>query len=214
VVGPNGAGKSTLARLLLGLYPATSGVMRVGGSPLDALDPLRREAWWRACTAVFQDFTQYHLTARENIGFGDLAAPERVEAAAAAGDAAVVIDALPDRYDTTLGPTFGGRELSGGQWQRLAGSRGCMAQAPLVVLDEPTAALDPLAELAVYERSTRLTAGRTALLISHRLASARQCDRIIVLDGGRLVEEGTHEALMAAGGLYFRLFTAQAQCYR
>jgi ATP-binding cassette subfamily B protein len=214
LVGPNGAGKSTLARVLLGLYPVTAGVVRVGGVALDAADPARREAWWRTCTAVFQDFTQYHLTARENVAFGALSAPERVEAAAAAGDAAVFIAGLPDGYETALGPTFGGRDLSGGQWQRLAAARAFMPEVPLVVLDEPTAALDPLAELAVYERFARLTAGRTAVLISHRMASARQCERIIVLDGGRVVEDGTHETLMAAGGLYALLFEAQAQWYR
>ncbi len=210
IVGPNGAGKSTLARLLLGLYAPTQGEVRAGGQLLDAA---AREAWWEQCSAVFQDFTHYHLTARENVLFGDIARPERVEGAAHAGDAHAVVSGLPDGYDTTLGPTFSGRDLSGGQWQRLATARGFMPEAGLIVLDEPAAALDPLAELGVYQRFGALTAGRTAVLISHRLASARQCDRILVLDAGRVVEDGSHAELMAKGGLYATLFAAQAQWY-
>ena len=210
IVGPNGAGKTTLARLLLGLYAPTEGEIRAGGIPLSAQT---RPDWWRQCSAVFQDFTRYHLTARENVGFGDLARPDRVPAAAEAGDAAAVIAELPDGLETTLGATFSGRDLSGGQWQRLATARGFMREAGLIVLDEPAAALDPLAELGVYARFGALTRGRTAVLISHRLASARQCDRILVLEAGRVVEDGTHEALLALGGLYAKLFQAQAQWY-
>ena len=211
IVGPNGAGKTTLARVLLGLYQPHTGSIRVGKIPLT--DENRR-AWLTHCSAVFQDFTQYHLTARENITFGDLEHPERMETASIAGGAASVVDGLTEGYETLLGPTFGGRDLSGGEWQRLATARSFMRETPwLVVLDEPTAALDPLAEQAVYERFIERSAGRTSVLISHRLSSVRTCDRILVLDNGSIVEDGDHETLLAQDGLYAQFFRAQAQWY-
>ena len=211
IVGPNGAGKTTLARVLLGLYQPHTGSIRVGKIPLT--DENRR-AWLTHCSAVFQDFTQYHLTARENITFGDLEHPERMETASLAGGAASVVDGLTEGYETVLGPTFGGRDLSGGEWQRLATARSFMRETPwLVVLDEPTAALDPLAEQAVYERFIERSAGRTSVLISHRLSSVRTCDRILVLDNGSIVEDGDHETLLAQDGLYAQFFRAQAQWY-
>ncbi len=211
IVGPNGAGKTTLARVLLGLYQPHTGSIRVGEIPLT--DENRR-AWLTHCSAVFQDFTQYHLTARENITFGDLEHPERMETASIAGGAASVVDGLTEGYETVLGPTFGGRDLSGGEWQRLATARSFMRETPwLVVLDEPTAALDPLAEQAVYERFIERSAGRTSVLISHRLSSVRTCDRILVLDNGSIVEDGDHETLLAQDGLYAQFFRAQAQWY-
>lgn len=211
IVGPNGAGKTTLARVLLGLYRPHAGIIRVGEIPLTEEN---RRAWLTHCSAVFQDFTQYHLTARENIIFGDLQHPERMETASIAGGAASVVDGLTDGYETVLGPTFGGRDLSGGEWQRLATARSFMRETPwLVVLDEPTAALDPLAEQAVYERFIERSAGRTSVLISHRLSSVRTCDRILVLDNGRIVEDGDHETLLAKDGLYAQFFKAQAQWY-
>ena len=211
IVGPNGAGKTTLARLLLGLYRPQTGIIHIGDVPLT--DENRR-AWLTRCSAVFQDFTQYHLTARENITFGDLEHPERMESASIAGGAASVADGLTDGYETILGPTFGGRDLSGGEWQRLATARSFMRETPwLVVLDEPTAALDPLAEQAVYERFIERSAGRTSVLISHRLSSVRTCDRIVVIDNKTIVEDGDHETLLAKDGLYAQFFKAQAQWY-
>ena len=211
LVGPNGAGKSTLARLLLGLYRPQTGVIRVGDIPLNEE---ARQQWLTHCSAVFQDFTCYHLTARENIIFGDLEHPERMEMASTAGGAASVIDGLAAGYETVLGPTFGGRDLSGGEWQRIATARGFMRETPwLVVLDEPTAALDPLAEQAIYERFIQRSSGRTSLIISHRLSSVRTCDRILVLDNGTIVEDGDHETLLANDGLYAQFFRAQAQWY-
>ena len=211
IVGPNGAGKTTLARLLLGLYRPQTGIIHIGDVPLT--DENRRE-WLTRCSAVFQDFTQYHLTARENIIFGDLEHPERMETASFAGGATSVVDGLAAGYETILGPTFGGRDLSGGEWQRVATARSFMRETPwLVVLDEPTAALDPLAEQAVYERFIERSAGRTSVLISHRLSSVRTCDRIVVIDNRTIVEDGDHETLLAKDGLYAQFFKAQAQWY-
>ena len=211
LVGPNGAGKSTLARLLLGLYRPQTGLIRVGDIPLNEE---ARQQWLTHCSAVFQDFTCYHLTVRENIIFGDLEHPERMEVASTAGGAVSVIDGLSAGYETVLGPTFGGRDLSGGEWQRIATARGFMRETPwLVVLDEPTAALDPLAEQAIYERFIQRSSGRTSLIISHRLSSVRTCDRILVLDNGTIVEDGDHETLLANDGLYAQFFRAQAQWY-
>ena len=211
LVGPNGAGKTTLARLLLGLYRPQTGTIHVGDTPLNEEN---RQEWLTHCSAVFQDFTSYHLTARENIIFGDLEHPERMEAASIAGGSASVIDGLTAGYETMLGPTFGGRDLSGGEWQRLATARSFMRETPwLVVLDEPTAALDPLAEQAIYERFIERSAGRTSVLISHRLSSVRTCDRILVIDNGTIVEDGDHETLLAEDGLYAQFFRAQAQWY-
>ncbi len=211
LVGPNGAGKTTLGRVLLGLYRPQTGTIHVGDVPLN--DENHRQ-WLTHCSAIFQDFTSYHLTARENIIFGDLEHPERMEAASIAGGAAPVVDRLTAGYETTLGPTFGGRDLSGGEWQRLATARSFMRESPwLVVLDEPTAALDPLAEQAVYERFIERSKGRTSVLISHRLSSVRTCDRILVIDNGTIVEDGDHETLLARDGLYAQFFRAQAQWY-
>ncbi|MCY3721420.1 MAG: ABC transporter ATP-binding protein [Candidatus Poribacteria bacterium] len=211
LVGPNGAGKTTLARVLLGLYRPQAGTIHVGDV---SLNDENRQAWLTHCSAVFQDFTSYHLTARENIIFGDLEHPERMEEASIAGGAASVVDGLTEGYETTLGPTFGGRDLSGGEWQRLATARSFMRETPwLVVLDEPTAALDPLAEQAIYERFIERSAGRTSVLISHRLSSVRSCDRILVIDNGTIVEDGDHETLLANDGLYAQFFRAQAQWY-
>ena len=211
LVGPNGAGKTTLARVLLGLYRPQAGIIYVEDVPLNEENC---QEWLTHCSAVFQDFTSYHLTARENIIFGDLEHPDRMETASVAGGAASVIDGLSAGYETILGPTFGGRDLSGGEWQRLATARSFMRESPwLVVLDEPTAALDPLAEQAVYERFIERSKGRTSVLISHRLSSVRSCDRILVIDNGTIVEDGDHETLLANDGLYAQFFRAQAQWY-
>ena len=211
LVGPNGAGKSTLARLLLGLYRPQTGVIHLDDIPLNDEN---RQQWLTHCSAVFQDFTCYDLTARENIIFGDLEHPERMEVASTTGGAVSVIEKLSAGYETVLGPTFGGRDLSGGEWQRIATARGFMRETPwLVVLDEPTAALDPLAEQAIYERFIERSAGRTSLIISHRLSSVRTCDRILVLDNGTIVEDGDHETLLANDELYAQFFRAQAQWY-
>lgn len=214
LVGENGAGKSTLVKLLLGLYRPSAGQVLIDGTPAgEAVG-----AAVRARTApVFQEYLRYSLTAGENIGVGEVTSigdTARVAAAAESGGAAEVVASLPAGYETLLGPEFdGGAELSGGQWQRLAVARAYMRRASLLVLDEPTAALDPMAEVEVFGRFRELTRGRTAIFISHRLGAARLADRILVLKQGLLVEAGTHAELLARNGEYAALFRAQAHWY-
>jgi ATP-binding cassette subfamily B protein len=214
IVGENGAGKTTLVKLLAGLYQPDGGVVYFDGG---ALGPIQMVQARTRVAAVFQDFATFQLTGRENIGFGDLRqqGDDRALAAAAeqAGIASLIL-ALPEGFDSYLGREFGETDVSGGQWQRIALARAFFRDADLLVLDEPTAALDPLAELALYERFVELVTGRTAIMISHRLGMARLADRVLVLDQGAIVEEGSHEDLMAAGGRYARMFKAKAQWYR
>ncbi len=215
LVGRNGAGKTTLVKLLCRLYDPTSGSIAWDGVDLREL---RRADLRRQISVVFQDFARYQLTARENIGFGALepAAAEAEVAAAArhAGLEAAIAD-LPDGYDTVLGTWFEGAvELSLGQWQKIALARAFLRDAQLVILDEPTGSLDAEAEEALIADFRRLVHGRAALLISHRLSTVRLAHRIVVLDGGRIVEEGDHRSLLGAGGLYARLFDAQAASFR
>jgi ABC-type multidrug transport system fused ATPase/permease subunit len=173
--------------------------------------------WRRRTAAVFQDFQQYHLTARENIDFGDperIADRDAIERAAQLAGADGLISALPQGYETALGKAFeAGVELSLGQWQKIAVARAYLRDAEVLVLDEPTAALDAKAEVEIYRQFQDVSQGKTVLLISHRLGSARLADRILVLDGGRIREAGTHAALMDQGGLYARMLGTQAQWY-
>ncbi len=215
LVGENGAGKSTLVKLLLRLYEPTEGAIRYGGVDVRDMDVKELRA---KVGAVFQDFVRYQFTAAENVGLGNPAQVDdrpAIEAAAAAGGADQVIAALPQQYDTMLGGWFEkGHELSGGQWQKLAIARAFMRDAALLVLDEPTAAIDAEAEVALFERFRALAKDRTAIIISHRFSTVRMADRIAVLEGGRLTELGSHEELLARGGRYAKLFTLQAQGYR
>ena len=215
LVGENGSGKSTLAKCLLGLYRPDAGRITADGLDYGGIAPDSLRA---AVTAAYQDYVNFQLTLRECIGLGDVTAiddDERIHSAARRGGADEVADSLAQGYDTPVGGVLEGASgLSGGQWQRIATSRAFMRDAQLLILDEPAAALDPQAEAALYGRLADMLAGRTALLISHRLGSARLADRILVLRGGRIAEDGTHAELLAAGGEYARMWEAQAQWYR
>lgn len=214
LVGENGSGKTTLAKILAGLYRPHEGSVS-----WDGVD-LRR---WSSASVrsriavIFQDFVRYALSAEDNIATGDVAAPRvpgRIRRAAQAAGAADAIESMPKGYDTPLSRLFaGGRDLSGGQWQRVAIARGYYRDAPLVILDEPSAALDPRAEHELFTSLRQTLAGRTALIISHRFSTVRSADRIYVLDSGAVVEHGTHEELMAAGGRYREMFLVQASAY-
>jgi len=220
LVGENGAGKTTLVKLLSGFYQPDSGSILVDQVELGRIDPAD---WRRRVSATFQDFVAFEFLAREAIGIGDLDRLDdraAVEQAVARADAAAVVDGLPDRLDTQLGTAWGGVDLSGGQWQRLALARGLIRPDPLlVVLDEPTAALDPQTEHALFERFTAAAGeahsrGGVTLLVSHRFSTVRMADLIIVLQDGRIRERGDHETLIRAGGLYAELYELQSRAYR
>jgi ATP-binding cassette subfamily B protein len=215
LVGANGAGKTTLIKLLTRLYDPTEGQILLDGVDLRDydLDDLRSHIG-----VIFQDFVRYQSTVRENIGFGQITALDdqaRLDVAAERGGADEVVAGLTDGYDAMLGRWFDkGNELSGGQWQKIALGRAFMRDGAVLVLDEPTAALDAEREYEIFKRFRDLTAGKIALLISHRFSTVRMADRIAVLEGGKLLELGTHHELLAADGTYAHLFNLQAQGYR
>jgi ATP-binding cassette, subfamily B, bacterial len=215
LVGANGAGKTTMVKLLTRLYDPTEGRILLDSADLREydLDDLRERIG-----VIFQDFQHYQATARENIGFGQIYALDdepRIVEAALRGGADEVIATLPQGYNTMLGNWFEkGYELSGGQWQKMALGRAFMRDGEVLVLDEPTAALDAEREYEIFQRFRELTAGKIALLISHRFSTVRMADRIAVLEGGHLTELGTHQELLALGGTYARLFNMQAEGYR
>jgi ATP-binding cassette subfamily B protein len=215
LVGHNGSGKTTLVKLLCRLYDVTFGAITIDGVDLREMDAadLRREI-----SIVFQDYARYNLTARENVAFGDAWSrpdDERLRAAARHAGADELIAGLPRSYDTVLGHLFShGVELSIGEWQKIALARAFLRDAPIIVFDEPTSALDARAEFEVFSQLHRLSAGRAAILISHRLSTVRMADRIYVLEEGRIVEAGDHAELVGRGGTYAELFETQARYYR
>jgi ATP-binding cassette subfamily B protein len=215
LVGRNGAGKSTIVKLLGRLYDPDEGQILIDGRDVREYDPveLRREFG-----VMFQDYAAYQVSAGENIGVGNVDHAEDMEAIATAAERAGaddVVRKLPEGFDTTLGKWFeGGHQLSGGEWQKIALARAFMRDAQVLILDEPTAALDAQAEHDLFARIKELTAGKMALYISHRFSTVRMADRILFLENGRLVEQGTHEELMELGGRYAELFDLQAASYR
>ena len=213
LVGENGSGKSTLVKCLLGLYPVDAGAILVDGIPLNAI----AEQDLRAnMTAVFQDFMVYQLSVRDNVAAGCLRKADDTEQiwdALHKSGAAEFVARLPEGLETQLGHRFAGTDLSTGQWQKLAIARGYFGEGQVIVLDEPTAALDPVAEALLYEKFAELTREKTSLLVSHRLGICPLADRILVLKQGRLVEQGSHAELMALGGEYARMYARQADWY-
>jgi ATP-binding cassette subfamily B protein len=215
LVGENGAGKTTLVKLLTRLYDPAEGRILLDGHDLRDynLDGLRD-----AVGVIFQDYVKYHLTASENIAVGridDRNNANRIKEAAQRSLADKVIDKLPEGYQQMIGRWFKqGTNLSGGEWQKIAIARAYMRDAQLLILDEPTAALDARAEHEVFHRFVELTFDKCAVLISHRFSTVRMADRIVVLHEGKLLEHGTHEELIDAGGQYSELFQMQAAGYR
>jgi ATP-binding cassette subfamily B protein len=215
LIGENGQGKTTVVKLITRLYDPTDGQILLEGVDLRdySLEDLHRNIG-----VIFQDFVRFEMTARENIAIGRVDKPHselELDSAAHKSLADTVIDKLSGGYDQMLGRRFeGGVELSGGEWQKIALARAYLRDAELLILDEPTAALDARSELEVFERFAELTQGKMALLISHRFSTVRMADRIVVLSGGRLIEEGDHQQLMAAGGVYAGMFEMQAASYR
>jgi len=216
LVGENGSGKTTLIKLLSGLYTPDAGRILLDGLDLRRWDPATLR---RRIGVIFQDFARYQFTVGENIGAGDVLHFEdeqRWTLAAEQGMALPFVQSLPEGFHAQLGKWFkDGRELSGGQWQKIALARAFMRSgADILVLDEPTAAMDAAAEATIFEHFRSLTRNRIAILISHRFSTVRMADQIIVIDGGRVIERGSHEELMALDGHYARLFLLQARGYR
>jgi len=215
LVGANGQGKTTVVKLLTRLYDPSEGQILLDGIDLREYD---LDDLWREIGVIFQDFMHYEMTASENIAVGrieDANNPFRIRAAAMKSFAENVIHKLPKGYDQLLGCRFeGGVELSGGEWQKIALARAHLRDAQLLILDEPTAALDAQSEHEVFKRFADLTSGKMALLISHRMSTVRMADRILVMENGGIAEQGRHEQLVKHGGLYAEMFELQAASYR
>ncbi len=215
LVGENGQGKTTIVKLLTRLYDPLEGQILLDGIDLREYD---LDDLYREIAVIFQDFMRYEMSARENIAVGEIdgvAQMEALEIAARKSMATDVIDRLPHRYDQMLGRRFeGGVELSGGEWQKVALARAYLRDAQLLILDEPTAALDARSESQVFRRFAELTCGKTALFISHRFSTVRMADRVVVLQDGRISEDGSHDELASLGGRYAEMLEMQAMHYR
>ena len=215
LIGENGQGKTTVVKLITRLYDPTEGQILLDGIDLReySLEDLHNQM-----SVIFQDFMRFEMTALENISIGAVDKPHNqqdIDSAAHKSLADTVVNKLAGGYDQMLGHRFeGGVELSGGEWQKIALARAYLRDAQLLILDEPTAALDARSELEVFERFAELTQGKMALLISHRFSTVRMADRIVVLSGGELIEEGNHQTLIAKGGVYAGMFEMQAASYR
>jgi ATP-binding cassette subfamily B protein len=215
LIGENGEGKTTIVKLLTRLYDPTAGKILLDGVDLREYD---LEDLWKEIGVIFQDFTRYEMTAHENIAVGRIGAgsdPEAIRAAARKSLADQVIRKMPMEYDQILGCRFkGGVDLSGGEWQKMALARAYLRDAQLLILDEPTAALDARSEHEVFERFAELTEGKMALLISHRFSTVKMADRILVIENGKIAEQGAHHDLIGNSGRYAEMFELQAANYR
>lgn len=213
IVGENGSGKTTLSKLITGTYSPESGAVKMDGKNIENM---KHSSYIRNISMVSQNFMRYSMTLRENVGISDTAkidSDEKITSAlkmAEAYDTAELIGGI----DAQLGREFGGSELSGGQWQRIAVARGIFRDSPIMILDEPTAALDPLMEYEILNRFIKIAENRTAVIISHRIGICTAADRVIVMKDGEIVESGTHEELVKAGGEYSRMWQAQAKWVR
>ncbi|MDO8516083.1 MAG: ABC transporter ATP-binding protein [bacterium] len=213
IVGPNGAGKSTLIKLLLRFYDPAKGEIMVNN--IDLRD-IKRDNWYKFVGTLFQNFGRYsHLIVKENIAFSELESPdeERARMAAKLSGADKFIETFPKKYDEQLGREFDGKELSVGQWQKIALARAFYEEAPVLILDEPTSAIDAEAEAEIFDNLNKVYKDKTVIFISHRFSTVRHADKIIVLESGRITEEGTHQSLMKHDGTYARMFKKQAKGY-
>ena len=206
IVGVNGSGKSTLTKILMGIYEPTEGEALVGGVST-------KETSYQGVSAVFQKFQHYQMTLKENIQIGDVHYSGDIFNVMEQAGVLVNSNAYPNGTDTVLSREFDGVDLSGGQWQRVAIARGLYRNHELIVLDEPTAAIDPIEESRLYEKFAEISADKTAIIVTHRLGSAKIADRIIVMDNGEIAEVGTHQELLGANGLYAKMYSAQESWY-
>ena len=216
LVGINGAGKTTLIKLLMRLYDPTEGVILLDGHDIREYDV---KALYDMFGIVFQDYGKYAVSVRENIAFGEVTKEivgEDIEKAAVYSNAQTFIEQLPQKYDTPLMRYFedSGTELSGGQWQKIAIARAFYADSDILILDEPTASLDAIAEQEIFTQFETLREGKSSIVVSHRLSSATTANKIVVLNNGTIEEIGTHSELMKAGGEYYKLFSTQAKRYK
>ena len=210
VVGENGAGKSTLTKLLLGLYEPDSGEVAVGGQVLNTVQP---DNQFTGVSAVFQHFQKYQMTLEENIRISNIKNPIDLLPVMEQAGVEWESSSYPEGMDTMLSREFDGVDLSGGQWQRISIARGLYRLHDFIVLDEPTAAIDPLEESRLYEKFAEMSKEKTAVIVTHRLGSAQMADKIIVLDKGKIVEAGTHQDLLTSKGYYFEMYQSQASWY-